>query len=118
MAHWDVFHSDRLEVERELDSAAIRRALERGDLCDDDLVRPAGSSVAWSRLAEFPELTEAAPVPREPTKSAPVAADLQPVVATPEPSDFEVQSDDFGAELFDSPPTLRSPDWVELRERL
>ena len=68
LAHWDVFHADRLELERGLDTAAIRHALERGDLRDDDLVRPAGTTVTWSRLAEVPELTEAASPSPELTK--------------------------------------------------
>ena len=118
MANWDVFHGDRLELERGLDTAAIRRALECGDLRDDDLVRPAGTTVAWSRLADVPELIEAATPSPELTKASPVSADLaileQPV-APPDPSDFEVESEDFGADLADSPATLRTPDWVELR---
>ena len=73
LAHWDVFHADRLELERGLDTAAIRRAFERGELRDDDLVRPAGTTVAWSRLAEVPELTEAASPSPEPAESAPAS---------------------------------------------
>jgi biopolymer transport protein ExbD len=118
LAHWDVFHADRLELERGLDTAAVRHALECGDLRDDDLVRPAGTTVTWSRLAEVPELTESTSAPPDLTNAAPITADAAPkqqVVSTPEPSDFEVESEDFGAELADSPATLRSPDWVELR---
>ena len=63
MANWDVFHGDRLELERGLSTAAIREALARGELRDDDLVRPAGTTVAWSRLAEIPELIEAVASP-------------------------------------------------------
>ena len=59
MANWDVFHGDRLELERGLTSSAIRDALGRGELCDDDLVRPAGTTVAWTRLADMPQLLEA-----------------------------------------------------------
>ena len=118
MAQWDVFHADRLELERGLDTAAVRRALGCGDLCDDDLVRPAGTSVTWSRLAEVPELTEAASVSAAPAQTAPASAP-QPaqerVTSNRQPSDFEVESADFGADLADSPATLRSPDWVELR---
>ncbi len=118
MAQWDVFHADRLELERGLDTAAIRHALARGELQDDDLVRPAGTTVAWSRLAEVLELTEAASPPDEATKPAPAAAQVPAhhgVVAPKEPSDYEVESEDFGADFSDSPATLRSPDWVELR---
>ena len=60
LASWDVFHGDRLELERGLSTAAIREALARGELRDDDLVRPAGTTVAWARLAEIPELLEPA----------------------------------------------------------
>ena len=56
MANWDVFHADRLELERGLSAEAIRSALARGELRDDDLVRPAGSSIPWARIADIPEL--------------------------------------------------------------
>jgi biopolymer transport protein ExbD len=118
LAQWDVFYADRLEVERGLDAAAIRRALDSGKLRDDDLVRPAGTTVAWSRLAEFPELTETAASSPDLAKSVPASADHpahERSVSSPDPSDFEVESDDFGADLADSPATLRSPDWVQLR---
>ena len=58
LASWDVFHGDRLELERGLTTAAIREALASGELRDDDLVRPAGTTVAWTRLADMPELLE------------------------------------------------------------
>jgi biopolymer transport protein ExbD len=118
LAQWDIFHADRLELERALDSAAIRRALERGELRDDDLVRPAGTTVAWSRLAEVPELFEASSPPNPLTKSAPAALAPQieePATSLPEPSDYEVESADFGPDLSTSPPTLPSPDWLALR---
>jgi biopolymer transport protein ExbD len=118
LANWDVFHADRLELERGLEPTAIRRAFERGELRDDDLVRPAGTTVAWSRLAEMPELTEAAPASALPAKSAPASPPLTAVrqaVSEPAPlSDFEMESDDFGPDLADSPATLRAPDFVQL----
>jgi biopolymer transport protein ExbD len=58
VASWDVFHADRLELERGLETQTIRLALSRGDLRDDDLVRPAGSTIPWARLADIPELIE------------------------------------------------------------
>jgi biopolymer transport protein ExbD len=58
---WDVFHADRLEVERSLSTAAVREALARGDLRDDDLIRPAGTTVPWARLADLPALLESPP---------------------------------------------------------
>ncbi len=118
MAHWDVFHANRLEVERDLDTPALRRAFQSGALVDDDLVRPAGARAQWSPLSQFPELTQAESNASEPAFHQPVAARpeaLAPVIRASEPSDFEVQSGDFGADIFDSPPTLRDPDWVQLR---
>ena len=47
---------------------AIRSALAKGDLRDDDLVRPAGTSVAWRPLADVPELlAPPLPPPEHPT---------------------------------------------------
>lgn len=58
MATWDVFHSGRLEVQRSLTTAAVRAALARGDLREDDLIRPADTSLPWQRLADLPALLE------------------------------------------------------------
>jgi biopolymer transport protein ExbD len=58
---WDVFHADRLEVERALSTDAVREALARGDLRDDDLIRPAGTTIPWARLSDMPALFEAPP---------------------------------------------------------
>jgi biopolymer transport protein ExbD len=64
LATWDVFRSDRLEIERALPTEAVRAALARGELHDDDLIRPAGTTVAWARLADLPTLVEPpAPTP-------------------------------------------------------
>ena len=62
MATWDVFRSDRLEVERALTTEGVRAARARGDLRDDDLIRPAGTSVPWARLADLPALIAVEPV--------------------------------------------------------
>jgi biopolymer transport protein ExbD len=51
-----VFHSGRLEMERSLTTEAVRTALARGDLLEDDLIRPSGTTVAWQRLADLPDL--------------------------------------------------------------
>ena len=56
MATWDVFRSDRLEIERALSTEAVRAALARGDLHDDDLIRPAGTAIPWARLTDLPDL--------------------------------------------------------------
>jgi biopolymer transport protein ExbD len=60
-AAWDVFHSDRLEIERGLSTAEVRAALARGELHEDDLIRPAGTSTPWARLADNPPLGEPEP---------------------------------------------------------
>jgi biopolymer transport protein ExbD len=76
LASWDVFHADSLELDRGLSSDAIRAALLAGGLHHDDLVRPAGTTAAWVRLGDLPELMAPAP-----------AADLDAAVspATPAP---------------------------------
>ena len=71
LSTWDVFHGDRLELERGLSAAAIREALARGDLRDDDLVRPAGTTVAWARLAELSEVLDSTPTPSDQPASPP-----------------------------------------------
>ena len=60
MASWDIFHADRLELERAA-AQAIRSALARGDLRDDDLVRPAGTIDSLGRIADIPELIASSP---------------------------------------------------------
>jgi len=57
MANWDIFHSDRLEVERNLTEADVRAKMTRGEIRKDDLARPAGSRDPWTRLTELAELT-------------------------------------------------------------
>ncbi len=57
MTLWDVFHSDRLEAERALTTEAIREGLARGDIVEDDLVRPAGET-RWSRIGDSPEFAD------------------------------------------------------------
>jgi len=120
LASWDVFHGDRLELERGLDAAAVRDALARGELRDDDLVRPAGTSVAWARLADLPELMDAAEPSALPAPPAPVVGQpsaRESISCGVETSDFEVQADDPGPNYSLSPPdTLRAPDWFELRQ--
>jgi biopolymer transport protein ExbD len=61
VASWDIFHADRLELERGLSAQSIRSALSRGDLRDDDLVRPTGTTIPWARIADIPELLAATP---------------------------------------------------------
>ena len=123
MANWDVFHGDRLELERGLTSSAISDALARGELCDDDLVRPAGTTVAWTRLADMPQLLG----PAEP--SPPNLAMQPPVVSRSSapnlpgpgiaPGDFEFQTDDTVPNQALPPhhePIFRPADWIEPRD--
>jgi biopolymer transport protein ExbD len=56
MPNWDIFHSDRLEVERNLSLTAIQAAVGAGEIVDEDLARTAGSGEPWVRLSEQPSL--------------------------------------------------------------
>ena len=134
MASWDVFHGDRLELERGLSTAAIRDALARGELRDDDLVRPAGTTVAWGRLGgpSRADGTLAGPPlrPRRPTPVQPAAASRasrparhrrsHPAAASPvDPQQPGVGTSDFESwpttmRRSTPAPTLRAPDWFEL----
>lgn len=88
MDSWDVFHSDRLEMDRGLSTADVRAAFARGDLRDDDLIRPAGTTVPWARLGDMPALLESEPEPMPPPPvNAPALGDAQ---------EFDV-IDDLGA---------------------
>jgi biopolymer transport protein ExbD len=121
LSNWDVFHGDRLELERGLSAAAILEALARGDLRDDDLVRPAGTTVAWARLAESPELLESAhpgsdqpPVPPGPIQAEPAQPNSTPPQVSP--GDFEIQVADSGVNpVLGSEPTLGAQDRFTLR---
>ena len=57
MPSWDIFHSDRLTVERGLSTAQVRAGLASGAIREDDLARPAGSVESWTRLPDLPALT-------------------------------------------------------------
>jgi biopolymer transport protein ExbD len=119
LASWDVFHGDRLELERAVSTAAIREALVRGELRDDDLVRPAGTTVAWARLTEIPELlepAEAIPLPPSPEPPPPSPSFSGTAHPGPDPADFEVQTEALGdRHSAHRARTIRSPDWLELR---
>ena len=117
LSTWDVFHGDRLELERGLSAAAIREALARGDLRDDDLVRPAGTTVAWARLAELSEVLDSTPTPSDQPASPPTpfpthAAQPTSTPTTDLPGDFEIQA----ADSAESPvPSIESP--LPIQER-
>src|SRR5262245_57255186 len=93
VAKWDVFHSDRLELERELTSEAIRSALVSGTIQDDDLVRPAGTTAPWTRLGDLPEmLTPSTPPLGAPAEPLPGEPGRQTTRREPVPAR---QSEDF-----------------------
>ncbi len=118
---------------RGLSTAAIRTALAGGSLCDDDLVRPAGTTAAWARLADIPELSASqngpAGSPSPALSSAPpIAEPAPPPAAGPvrtapaevppqceEVSDFEIEADDRAAPPRPAPaPTIPPPAWLQL----
>ena len=100
LASWDVFHGDRLELERGLHADEIRAAVARGELHDDDLVRPAGTTVAWARLADFPELLQAAePSPATAAPALEIATAALSIPTHTGTSDFEVQADESASDL-------------------
>jgi biopolymer transport protein ExbD len=84
MPHWDVFHSERLEAERNLTTQAVRDALARGDLVDEDLVRPAGET-RWSRLGDSPEFGPLA---------SPILPDQEDPPAEFQPPSIDEEEDD------------------------
>ncbi|MEO6808293.1 MAG: biopolymer transporter ExbD [Isosphaeraceae bacterium] len=101
MERWDVFHSERLEVERDLTTAEVRAALAEGVLHEDDLVRPAGTTVPWARLADLPALLcPDLEIPTEPPSppGPPTEAPLTPEAAeTDEP--IWIDMDDLDLDL-------------------
>lgn len=75
MPTWDVFHSDQLQVERDLTTAQVRALLAQGRARPDDLVRPAGTNDAWKRLGDTAALTEPGPdLPAAPPSKPTVVA--------------------------------------------
>jgi biopolymer transport protein ExbD len=105
LSTWDVFHGDRLELERGLTAAAILEALARGDLRDDDLIRPAGTTVAWARLAEMPELRGSAQPTADHSASSPAPVPTKPAPpnstpAAESPGDYEIQVPDSDPNAF------------------
>ncbi|MDR3620564.1 MAG: biopolymer transporter ExbD [Paludisphaera borealis] len=86
MALWDVFHSDRLELVRGQSPEQISAGLASGEVRDDDLVRPSGTTVAWVRLAEVPELLQPpaeAPTPTPVPPSVPPPPSAEDLVSFP-----------------------------------
>ena len=110
MSQWDVFHSERLQAERSLTSQAVREAINRGDLGEDDLIRPSGET-RWTRLGDSPEFGSLASLAR-PGEAAPVSA-----ADTFEPPSFEDEaspdpdpdSDEFEVSYEDDEPASGPP---------
>ena len=100
MAHWDVFHSDRLELERGLGTAEVRAALARGDLTEDDLIRPGGVTAPWARIGDAPPLPPDDPAP--PDAAPPAFSE-----GDDEDDDFEIEDD------ADRPPSTVKPGLFE-----
>jgi len=95
VSSWDVFHSDRMEVERGLSTPQVRAARAAGSIREDDLVRAAGSSAPWSRFTELPELN--AP---ESSAAPEMAAEPTPEPAPePEPEPLDGGDEAFAMEL-------------------
>ena len=121
LASWDVFHGDRLELERGLSTTAIHEAFARGELRDDDLVRPSGTTVAWVRLADIPELLEPALSPSTPQSVAPPSPTGQsgsPESAHHGPAPIDLEDDVQTLDVPLSTPGARqigSNDWLAAR---
>jgi biopolymer transport protein ExbD len=125
MPNWDVFHSTRLEVERGLDDAAVRAAVAKGDLTEDDLIRPAGSGSPWERLGDRADILTAPPEPPPPaeppseTATADVVPPARPYDATEWGTeildragwkDHEAAEDDVDIEALESGPDFEQVD--------
>ena len=87
MATWDVFHSERLEAEKSLSTEAVREALARGELVEDDLIRPSGET-RWGRLGDSPEFGELASTAPPPEEAPP------PALIPFEPPTFDREEED------------------------
>jgi biopolymer transport protein ExbD len=121
VALWDVFHSDRLELVRGLSTEQVAEALASGEVRDDDLVRPSGTTVAWARIAEIPELLQPPAPPPTPSPASPPPTPAQapppssvedlisfpvladepepaPAIAWPVDDDYEDDEEEYGAD--------------------
>jgi biopolymer transport protein ExbD len=105
MAEWDVFHSERLEAERSLSTEYVRDALARGDLVEDDLIRPSGST-RWTRLGDLDEFAE-------PPATVTPPASGGPMEFAPPSIDEDYEYEDEAAESdisrFEIDPTFDAP---------
>ncbi len=112
---WDIFHSDRLELERAVSTETIQLGLKSGSLYEDDLVRPAGTTNPWARIGDFPELVKP-PKVAAPAKAAdavlPEARSQKSALAPKKRGDFEDQADAAASSASPFAPTIASPEWV------
>ncbi|RUL85255.1 biopolymer transporter ExbD [Tautonia sociabilis] len=100
MATWDIFHSDRLEVERDLSTEAVRAGVASGAIRADDLARPAGSGAPWVRVADAPGLFPAPPAgPDLPGEGPPPTASGD-------------SSRSFPSASFETEESVPVPDWA------
>lgn len=77
---WDIFLAEQLEVRRGLEPETVREELARGGITEDDLARPSGTSVPWTRVGDLPELLAPAPVP-SPDEAPARASEVPPPIA-------------------------------------
>ncbi len=127
MPSWDVFHSDRLEVERDLNTSTVREKWLRGEIREDDLIRPAGSDAPWTRMGDLPAkgLKKPAPAQAEPETpaSAPSPGSEPPVEGGPTALSDEGDIDELEivdlntagepTAAFEKPPVPSSPPAVD-----
>jgi biopolymer transport protein ExbD len=83
-------------MERAWGTEAIREALARGDLHDDDLFRPAGTSTPWARLVDFPATVE--PPAGVEARAEPDADDFRSAAFA---DDFDLPGDEDAPETLD-----------------
>jgi biopolymer transport protein ExbD len=76
---WDVFFSESLEVRRGLTAEEIRFGRARGEIHDDDLVRPADSGRKWTPIVEVPELQGPPPAAPTPASEPPAESGVEAV---------------------------------------
>ncbi len=87
MASWDIFHSDRLEAERNLSTEEVRQRFASGQITEDDLGRPSGSRDPWTRLGDLPAFSApvAEPAPSSEPPPQVSSSPPKPVEKQPEP---------------------------------
>jgi biopolymer transport protein ExbD len=122
MSNWDLFHADKLEVERNVSSSQLRERASQGELREDDLVRSAGTADAWRRLGDMPGMFDAPASPgafpgstatSKPIPSAVILDDLnmpETRAAGPEPALTSILGQDRADLHTQMPGTTRAGD--------